>query len=187
MKRSLLILGFSVLLLGCGLGPDMTKDRVPRPPSPTPFVPEKPIAEYMSEGRAAYDAGNFSEAVNSYKRAFEIEQREQKLEKKDLHQLLKNLGLAYSRTGDSKNARLVAAYGMSKDYGYPIYHYVLACSYGDEGIEGDALYHLRTMYSLKGKLPAGEKLPDPLSENCFASFSDSETFKKAVADMKRSR
>ena len=178
---------FAMLSLACGLGPDMSKDRVPRSPSPTPFVPDKPIADYMRDGGAAYSAGNFSEAVNSYKRALEIEQREQKLEKKQWYELVGNLAMSYSRTGDSKNARLTIAYGLSKDYDYPIFHYVLACSYGEEGDESNALYHLRTAFKFRDKLLAGEKFPDPLTESSFAAFADSETLKKAVAGMKRSK
>ncbi len=173
--------------LACGFGPDMTKDRVERPPSPTPFVPEKPIADYMLDGDAAFSSGNFAEALNSYKRAFEIEQREQKLDEKQQKGLIVNLAMAYIRTGDTEHARLTLAYGLSKHYDYPNFHYTLACSHAADGDESNTLYRLRTAFNFRDKLPKGEKLADPLTDTCFESFSDSETFKKAVAEMKRAK
>ena len=92
--RFTIVIAIALLSLACGLGPDLTKDRIPRSPSPTPFVPDKPIADYLRDGAAAYSAGNLSEAVLHYKKAFEIEQREQKLEKKDRRQLVSNLAIA---------------------------------------------------------------------------------------------
>jgi hypothetical protein len=186
MLRFTLLITIGLFSLACGLGPDMTKDRIPPSPTPTPFVPDKPIADYLRDGAAAYAAGNFFEAVVHYKKAFEIEQREQKLEKKQRRELLTNLAVAYSRTGDTKNARTVVGYGFSKDFDAPIYHYALACSFGSEGDESSALYHLRTAFGFRNKLLPGEKLADPMQDGCFTDFADSDTFKKAVGEMKHS-
>lgn len=177
----------SIFALACGLGPDLSKDRVPRSPSPTPFIPEKPIADYLRDGGTAYAAGNFPEAIEPYKRAFEIEQREQKLEEKQRNELIANLAMAYVRTGDTDKARVALAYGLSKDYDYPIFHYVLACSFGVGGDESTALYRLRTAYKLRDKLSKLEKFPDPLSDPCFESLAGSETFTKAIAEMRKSK
>ena len=187
MKVVLFLLLISICSVACGLGPDLSKDRVPRSPSPTPFIPEKPIADYLRDGNTEYTAGNFAEAIDSYKQAFEIEKREQKLEKKERNELVANLAMAYVRTGDTTKARVTIAYGVSKDFEYAMFHYILAASYGVEGDESSALYRLRTAYKFRDKLPAGTKLPDPLSDPTFESFAGSETFKKAVEDAKRSR
>jgi len=186
MKIAILIV-ISTLSLACGLGPDMSKDRIPRSPSPTPFVPEKPIAEYMKDGDAAYASGDHAAAIASYKRAFEIEQRDPKLEKKLWYSLITNLGMSYARTGDTKNARLVVAYAVSKEPRNPIFHYILACSFATEGDESSALSRLSKAYELKANLPAGQKIPDPLTDPCFESYADSDTFKKDVAQMKGSK
>lgn len=187
MKFVLFAICVCFLAIGCGLGPDMSKDRIPRSPSPTPFVPEKPIAEYMTEGRAAYSSEKFAEAIESYKRAFEIEQREQKLDAKLRRELVGNLAMSYVRTGAVDKARVTIAYGVSKDYNYPIYHYALACSFAVDGNEGSALHRLRTAYMFRNNLSPGQSLPDPLTESCFESLSSSETFKKAVAEIKASK
>ena len=186
MLRFTILIAIALFTLACGVGPDMTKDRIPPPPSPTPFVPDKPIGDYLRDGAAAYAAGNFFEAVVHYKKAFEIEQREQKLEKKERRELVSHLATAYSRTGDTKDARLVVAYGLSKDFDAPMYHYALACSFASEGDESTTVYHLRAAFGFRHRLLPGEKLADPMKDTCFTDFTDSDTFKKAVAEMKHS-
>jgi tetratricopeptide (TPR) repeat protein len=187
MMKFATVLAISILSLACGLGPDLSKDRIERPPSPTPFVADKPIAEYLRDGDAAFEAGDYAAALTPYKRAFEIEQREQKLETKSWHALVNNLAMSYVRTGDMKNARLTIAYGVSKDYDHPPFHYTLACSFGEEGDESNATYHLRKAFRFRNKMPAGEKLADPMTDACFDSFASSDAFAKAVAEMKVAR
>jgi len=186
MFRSTLVFAAVLFSLACGLGPDMSQDRIPRSPSPTPFVPDKPIGDYLRDGSTAYAAGNFSEALIHYKKAFEIEQREQKLEKKERRELVSNLAIVYSRTGDTKNSRLVIAYGLSKDFDAPMYYSALACNSASEGDESTTLYHLSEAFGFRHRLLPGEKMVDPLKDSCFADFADNDTFKKAVAEMKRS-
>ncbi|MEO6334274.1 MAG: hypothetical protein ABIO91_04755 [Pyrinomonadaceae bacterium] len=187
MKSEVLLFFVLVFTVACGLGPDMSRDRVPTSPTPTPFQAEKPIADYLRDGDAAYKAGAFPDALNSYKRAFEIEQREQKLESKPRNDLVVNLALAYIKAGDTEHARLTLAYGLAKAYNYPFFHYTLACSHAADGDESNTLFRMRTAYNFRDKLPKGETLPDPLSDSCFESFSESESFKKAVAEMKRAK
>jgi tetratricopeptide (TPR) repeat protein len=186
MLRFTIVIAIAILSVACGLGPDLSKDRVPRSPSPTPFIPDKPIGDYIRDGGAAYAAGNFSEASVHYKKAFEIEQREQKLEKKERRELVANAATAFARAGDTKNARLAVAYGLSKDFDAPMYHYALACSYASEGDESTALYHLRAAFGFRHKLLPGEKMADPIKDTCFTDFAENDTFKKAVTEMKRS-
>ena len=174
-----------VVLCGCGLGPDMTRDRIPPSPTPTPWQGEVATTEYIRQGDVAFAAGDYSGAVAPYKNAFDQEKFQQKLEKKALFGLISNLATAYSKTGDSRNARLVLAYGISKDYSNPIVHYTLATTFGEEGNEAQALSHLRDAYKNRKKLQQGETLPDPMTDPSFASMQDSDTFKKAVGAMKR--
>ncbi|PYS98957.1 MAG: hypothetical protein DMF63_12855 [Acidobacteria bacterium] len=182
--KFIIIAALAFSSFACGLGPDMSKDRIPGTPTPTPFIPDKPIGDYLRDGATAYAAGNFAEAVVHYKKAFEIEQREQKLEKKERRELIAHLATAYSRTGDAKNARLAVAYGLSKDFNAPTYHYALACSFSSEGDPSTALYHLRAAFGFRDKLLPSEKLGEPLKDPCFADFADDAEFKKAVVEMK---
>ena len=188
MKAAGLLLFVSVFLAAsCGLGPDLSKDRVERSPTPTPFVPEKPIEEYMRDGSAAYIARDYQAAIPPYKRALEIEQRSPKLDKKLWYALVDNLAMSYGLTGDNKNARVVLAYGLSKDYNYPMFHYILACTFGQDGDESNSLLHLRRAFEYRANIIEGETFPDPMTDSSFEAFKDSETFQKAVAEMKRSK
>lgn len=185
MKRLAVIFCLCFAAAACGIGPDMSKDRVPPAPTPTPFIPDKSTVEYMRLGDAAVAAGDHGGAIQPYKRAFEIERDEQKFEKKQFYALVSKLAISYARGGDTKNARVTAAYGLSKQYDYPLFHYALACSYAVEGDEINTLYHLDNAYEHKNKLAAGEIFPDPLSDESFAGLSDSTTFKTSVARMKK--
>jgi tetratricopeptide (TPR) repeat protein len=181
-------LGLSILVVallsGCGLGPDMTRDRIPPSPTPTPWQGEVATTEYIRQGDAAYASGDYASAIPHYKNAFDQDKFQLKLEKKALYGLIRNLATAYSKTGDARNARLVVAYGISKDYAYPMHHYTLAAISGDEGNEAEAISHLRTAYKNRNKLLPGETFPDPLKDTAFANMKDSETFKNAVRAMK---
>ena len=186
MLRFTIIISVAILSVSCGLGPDLSKDRVPRSPTPTPFIPDKPIGDYIRDGSAAFSAGKFDEAAVHYKKAFEIEQREQKLEKPERRAFVANAATAFARGGDTKDAKLAIAYGLSKDFDAPMYHYALGCTFASEGDESTALYHLRAAFGFRDKLLKGEKLSDPLTDSCFTDFADNDSFKKAVAEMKRS-
>lgn len=178
---------FAIVLSGCGLGPDMTRDRIPRSPTPTPWQGEKPFEDNMRDAAAAFAAQDYPAAAKAYGTALDQEKAKPKLEKKQWYELVNNTAMSYTLAGDTKNARLTLAYGVSKDFDYPMFHYILARTFGVEGSVGDAINHLEKAFERRSKLPAGEKLPDPLTDPSFASFADDDTFKRAVARMKSGR
>lgn len=185
MKARLMLVVSLAFCAACGLGPDMNRDRVQRTPSPTPWQGERPIGEYLSEANTAFAAKDYATALTPYKRALEIEQRQPQLEKKDWFRLVENLGTTHARLGSPKDARVVIAYGLSKDYQYPMFHYVLARIYGEEGSEAEALRHLRNAYRHRKNVIAGETIPDPLTDESFSGMANSETFTNAVTDMQK--
>ena len=184
MRTTFSLVLLVVLLSGCGLGPDMSQDRIPRSPSPTPWQGEKTIQQNMEEGSAAYVAKDYPTAIKLYKAALEQEKLKPTLDKKLWHVLVDNLAMAYALSGDTNNARVVLAYGISRHYDYPMFHYILACTYGEESNESEAIFHLRRAFRHKKNMLPGEKFPDPLTDESFSSLTDSATFQKAVADMK---
>ena len=187
MKARLTFVFLTVLLSGCGMGPDMTRDRIPRSPSPTPWQGEKPFEDNMRDGDAAFAAKDYAAAAKAYGVALDQEKAKPKLEKKQWYALVNNTAMSYTLAGDTKNARVVLAYGVSKDFDYPLFHYNLARTYGVEGSVNDVIGHLERAFERRSKLPAGEKLPDPLTDESFASFAEDDVFKKAVARMKSGR
>ena len=137
----------------------------------------------MREGDAAYGAKNYSAAVAAYQRVFEREQAQPKLDKKLWYGLTENLADSYTHTGDVRNARVVLAQGISKDYKFPMFYYILARTYAEEGNEIQTITHIQKAYENKKNLPAGRTLPDPMTDESFAAFADSAEFKKAVSRM----
>ena len=95
-----------------------------------------------------------------------------------------NLGMAYGITGDIKSSHAVFEYGISKEPTYPLFHYNMACGYGELGDEENAIKHLRNAFKNKANMIAGERFPDPMTDSSFEKFRDSEKFKKSVAEMK---
>jgi tetratricopeptide (TPR) repeat protein len=184
MKTTLVFLVSIVILSGCGLGPDITKDRVPRSPSPTPWQGDKTVQQNVEDGSAAFMAKDYEKAIKSYKAALEQEKQKPTLEKKFAYTLIDNLAMAYGITGDSNNARVVLAYGLSRDFKYPMFHYILASTYGEEGNESEAILHLRRAFKYKANMLPGEKFPDPLTDESFSSLAENAAFQKAVAEMK---
>ncbi|HKP67855.1 MAG TPA: hypothetical protein VJV05_01145 [Pyrinomonadaceae bacterium] len=184
MKAKLTFIFCVAMFSACGLGPDMNQDRIPRSPTPTPWQGEKPFEDNMRDAAAAYAAKDYPAAAKAYGVALDQEKAKPKLEKKQWRELVNNTANAYTLSGDTKNARLALAYGVSKDFDYPMFHYILARTFGAEGSEPDAIGHLERAFERRSKLSAGEKLPDPMTDESFASFTDSDTFKRAVSRMK---
>lgn len=184
MKAYLSLLVFTLLLSGCGIGPDMSKDRVPRSPSPTPWQGEKTVQQNIQDGDTAFAAKEYDVAAKAYRLAFEQEKMKPTLEKKAWYSLVDNLAMAYMLSGDNNNARVVLAAGLSRNYDYPMFHYILARTHAAEGNEDEALLHLSRAFRHKKNMIAGEKFPDPLTDESFASLADSPSFKKAVNEMK---
>ena len=187
MKAKLTFVFGVFLLSACGIGPDMNRDRIPRSPTPTPWQGEKPFEDNMRDGAAAYAAKDYPAAAKAYGTALDQEKAKPKLEKKQWRELVNNTAMAYTLSGDTKNARLALAYGVSKDFDYPMFHYILARTFGVEGSEADTTSHLERAFERRSKLSPGEKLPDPMTDDSFASFADSESFKRAVSRMKTGR
>ena len=59
-----------------------------------------------------------------------------------------------------------------------------ACGWGELDDEANAIKNLRLAYQYKKNMIPGERLPDPMTDSSFSKFLDSNTFKKAVKEMK---
>jgi tetratricopeptide (TPR) repeat protein len=187
MKPSLFLLSIALLYFACTSTPETSRVGNQSSATPSTEKPAKSSFDYMNEASAAYSRGDYRGAIPLYEQALEMEKRDPQLEKEIWYVLVDNLAMAHGISGDLKSSRLVLDYGISKDSKYAMFHYILACTYGEEGDEANALRHLSTAYKNRVHVMKGEELPDPLADSSFASFADSESFKKAVANMKRAR
>jgi len=139
---------------------------------------------HLAEGSKYYLDGDYKKAIPPYQKALDLEKQERKLERKFWIVLVDNLGMAYGITGDIKSSQAVFEYGISKEPTYPLFHYNIACGYGELGDEENAIKHLRNAFKNKANMIAGEPFPDPMTDSSFQKFRDSEKFRNAVTEMK---
>jgi tetratricopeptide (TPR) repeat protein len=156
-------------------------------PSPTPAPPkaEKSSFEYMREGSEAFAAGRYQKAIGPFQKALDLEKQDRKLEKNLWFVLIDNLAMSYGISGDLKNSRATLEYGISKEPEYPMFYYIMANTYGEESDEAGAIKYLRYAFKYKANMLDGESLPDPMTDDSFRSLVKSETFRRAIAEMKK--
>ena len=151
------------------------------------FAQSKTSMDYLMEGSQFYLNRDYKRAIPLYQKALDLEKQDRKLERKFWLVLVDNLAMAYGITGDIKSSQAVLEYGISIEPTYPMFHYNMACGYGELGDEDNAINSLRSAYKYKSNMIPGERLPDPMNDSSFAKFTDSEKFTKAVAEMKRGK
>ena len=177
-----------VTFLGCGqVAPENgNKPAENRPANATKpeAVTENSSMDLFQEGTKAYFAKDFKKATEIYRKALDLEKKDPKLEKKWWFVLIDNLSMAYGISGDIKNSREVIEYGISKEPTYPLFYYNNACGYGEENNEAKAIENLRLAYKYKGNMLEGETIPEPTTDSSFKNLMKSDSFKKAVENMK---
>jgi len=134
----------------------------------------------MTDGNHAYMRGDFAGAVRAYQQALDAEKKQPTLDRAATIVLIDNLGTAYGITGNWDRAHEVFDYGVSKYPTYPMFYYDIACVYGRKKDMDNAITYLLKALANKANLAAGQKIPDPLSDNSFSAFKDDERFVKAV-------
>lgn len=146
----------------------------------------KTSMEYLEEASRQYLAGEYKKAIPLFEKSLELEKKERKLKKELWFVLIDNLAISYGITGDIKSSQGVLEYGIKEDPTYPMFYYNMACGYGETVDEENAVKNLRLAFKYKANMIKGEVFPDPETDSSFAKLMKRESFKKAVADMKRS-
>jgi tetratricopeptide (TPR) repeat protein len=134
----------------------------------------------MTDGNHAYMRGDFAGAAKAYQQALDAEKKQTTLDRPTTITLIDNLGTAYGIAGNWDKAREAFDYGVSKYPTYPIFYYDIACIYGRKKDVENAITYLQKAFANKANLAAGQKIPDPLTDNSFDAFKDNERFAKAV-------
>ncbi|MFN6962374.1 MAG: tetratricopeptide repeat protein [Pyrinomonadaceae bacterium] len=145
------------------------------------------VMKLVAEASRYYMAGDYKRAIPPYQKALDLEKQKRSLDRSVWIVLVDNLAMAYGITGDIKRSQAVLEYGISVEPTYPLFYYNMACGYGELGDEAAAIQQLGLAYKHKANMLPGEKFPDPMTDSSFAKFRSSDTFKKAVADMKKGR
>jgi len=74
-------------------------------------------------------------------------------------------------------------YGISQDPEYPLFYYLMACTYGEQGLMNESIEQLNLAFKYKANVIPGESLPDPLKDDSFRKSSHDKRFVDAVRDM----
>lgn len=144
----------------------------------------KTSLEFMKEGNELFYKKKYQEATVPYQKALDLEKTSPQLSKDLWHITIDNLSIAYGISGDLEKAKGVLDYGISKDPDYPLFYYNMADIYGEKNDEDNAIACLKKAYEHKANLIAGEKIPNPETDDSFRNLMKSEKFQKAVKELK---
>ena len=144
----------------------------------------KSSKEYVDEGNDLFRPKDYKKSIEPYKKAYDLEKQDRKLDKKWWFIMLDSLAIAYGITGDLTSSKEVMEYGISKEPKYPLFYYNLADSYGEQNDEANAIRNLRLAYKYKGNILEGEHIPEPTTDTSFKFLMKNESFRKAVDDAK---
>ena len=152
-----------------------------------PAAPALPSSlDAFQKGSRFYLSQNWSMAATFYQRALDLEKQNRILPDAYFKVLIDNLGIAYGLSDNLPKAKATFDYGLSQDATYPLFHYNMACYYGEQRNMNAALGELRLAYKYKANMIPGEgDLPDPLQDDSFRSFASDPTFSSAVRTMQK--
>jgi len=85
-------------------------------------------------------------------------------------------GMAYGMSGDLLKARSIFEKAIVEDPEYPLYYYNLACAEAEEKDLAGTQKHLREAFDRKANVLAGEKMPDPATDDSFVPYRDNKAF-----------
>ena len=139
--------------------------------------------QLLAEGSNFYLRHDYGAAAKRYQKALDLERQSRTLNKTVFRVLVDNLGMSYGLTGKLSNARATFEYGITQEPEYPMFYYLLACTYGEMGEMDKSVDQLRLAYKYKANIIPGESLPDPLNDDSFRKFAGDDKFVRAVRDM----
>ena len=183
-RLSLLVCCAALLIvLGCGETSKNTDNRSNQPTNGDKGS-AKTSQDYLNDGNAAFSKKDYKSSIEPYRKAYDLEKADRKLEKKWWFILIDNLSIAYGISGDITSSREVLEYGISKEPTYPLFYYNLADGYGEQNNEEAALKNLRLAYKYKDNILEGEHIPEPTTDSSFKFLMKNDSFRKAVAEIK---
>ena len=141
--------------------------------------------KYMQQGSVFYLQRDFKKAIPPYQKAVNLEKEKPTLDKTLWRVLVDNLGMAYGISGDLKKAKEIFEYGLSKDPKYPMFHYNMACTYGEMNDPDKAIVYLKQAFEYKENMIKGEQMPDPSTDSSFQRFMNNDKFVKALKELNR--
>jgi tetratricopeptide (TPR) repeat protein len=140
---------------------------------------------YVREGSAFFVRGDYKEAIEPYRKALELEKQSPQLSQTLWRVLVDNLGMSYGISGDFKSAKETFEYGLSKDPDYPMFHYLMACTYAETNDLDNTILYLKQAFARRQNIIVGEQMPDPATDDSFKRFMKNEKFRAALKELKQ--
>ena len=137
----------------------------------------------MEKASQFYLVGDYKRAIPPYQKALDREKAKRTLGQSVWRVLVDNLGMAYGISGDLKKAKETFEYGLEKDPKYAMFHYNMACTYGEMNDPEKAIVYLKQAFENKENMIKGEKMPDPWTDSSFQRFMDNEKFVSALREI----
>jgi tetratricopeptide (TPR) repeat protein len=138
---------------------------------------------YAGYGSAAYLKQDYRTAIRHYTKAVELNKQDRQMSRAIWRVVVDNLGMSYGLTGDLTNAKKIFEYGLTEDPDYPMFHYNLACTYGEMENLDQAITSLRKAFELSANMNAGESMPNPATDSSFKHFAKTERFRAFLREI----
>ena len=119
---------------------------------------------------------SYVKSIKPYARALALERQHRRLSQSAWRALVDNLGMAYGMTGRLQQAVETFEYGLTQDSTYPMFHYLLADAYAEQGDERRAIENLKLAFAHRANVIQGEQMPDPSTDDSFQRFMHDSTF-----------
>jgi Tfp pilus assembly protein PilF len=120
-----------------------------------------------------------------YQAALDREKQKRTISENMWRVLVDNLAMAYGVPGDLKRAKETIEYGLSKDPNYPMFHYLMACTYAEMDDVDNTIKYLRQAFQYKDNMIKGETFPDARTDDSFQRFMKNDKFVGALKEMSR--
>jgi tetratricopeptide (TPR) repeat protein len=137
----------------------------------------------LEQGSRFFLDGDYKRATTPYQKALDREKQNRTLDQSLWRVLVDNLGMAYGISGDLKKAKQTFEYGLEKDPKYPMFHYNMACTYGEMNDPDNALVYLKQAFEHKANMIKGERFPDPWTDSSFQRFMSNDKFVNALREI----
>lgn len=140
--------------------------------------------DFYWKGKPFYLGEDFEKAIEYYGRAFELEQKERRLDTDSWRTLIKELTDAYGATSDLGRARATLDLAVLQDPAYPWFYYYLARIHAFREDMDSAIASLEKAFANRENAGGAKPLPAPLSDTTFKKFWKVEKFRNATRKMK---
>jgi tetratricopeptide (TPR) repeat protein len=126
---------------------------------------------------------DYKHAAPLYQAALDREKQNRTISQTMWRVMVDNLGMSYGVPGDLEKAKQIFEYGLSKDPKYPMFHFLMACTYAEMNDVDKTIEYLRQAFQYKDNMIKGENFPDPWTDDSFQRFLKNEKFVAALKEM----